>query len=291
MTPPQARVHWPAAFAHRVASFASAQAAVRRTPREGASSSAARIGAGSGEFAGRRRYRPGEDLRAFDWEAEARGAGSWVRLSRQESGEPWAVLLDSSASMAVGADEGAPKIQLAAELALALCAVGLFSGGTVTLVSARGVLTLRSKADFPRAVAELDDLECAGTCDFASWLAHRSLARAARCIAVGDFLDADPALARGRRRFDALCVLATVELAPLARLALDERVLWRDPETLATLDARLGAVAVARYANLLEEHHRHWRASVRRAGGEFVLARAGDDFEPHALHLLRARRA
>jgi|SRR5690349_11753841 len=286
-SPPAARVRFPAGFAARVAAFAEARLAERRTPREDFAESGARVAAGSGEFAGRRRYRPGDDLRAFDWEAFARGAGELVRLSRRESGERWAVLLDASASMAVGAPEQAPKLQLAAELALACCAAQLFAGGEVTLATRRGVRVFRSRADFPRAAAELDGLECAGDTGFGEWLGSRPLARASRVILIGDLLDAEPAFPPARRRVDAVGVLAAVELAPQGELAPDERVQWRDPERASALDARLSADAVARYAALLAEHHRRWRASTARTGGRLVIAKAGDSFESHALRLLR----
>ncbi len=293
-TPPDARVQFRAGFAARVARFAFAQAVRRRTPREDFASSGARVGAGSGEFAGRRRYRPGDDLRAFDWETFARGAGALVRLSRRESGERWSVLLDSSASMAVGAPDAAPKLQLAAELALAICAVGLESGGEVLLATQRGICVLRSKLDFARACAELEGLECAGAIGFAPWFEHRALARASRCIAIGDLFDVDPARvalhAARRRRMDAICVLAAVELAPLASPRMGESVEWRDPEGGAGVVAGLAAAEVARYATELALHHRHWRASLARVGGQLVIARAGDAFEPHALRLLRGFR-
>jgi uncharacterized protein (DUF58 family) len=287
---PAARVRFSAGFASRVARFAQLQAASRRTPREDFASSGARIGAGSGEFAGRRRYRPGDDLRAFDWEAFARGAGALVRLSRRESGERWSVLLDSSASMAVGAPRFAPKLQLAAELALAICAVGIASGGEVTLATQRGVRVLRSRLDFVRAFAELDGLACEGTAGLEPWFGHRALARVSRCILIGDLFDVDPAriggLAARGRRLDAVAVLALVEQSPLACLPQAQEVEWRDPESGARFAARLADLDLARYSSALAMHQRHWRENLARSGGRLVLARAGDAFESHALRLL-----
>ena len=290
-----ARVRFVPGFAARVQRFALAQAAVRRTPREDFASSTARSGAGGGEFAGRRRYRPGDDLRAFDWEALARGAGAFVRLARRENGERWSVLVDSSASMAVGAPEFAPKLQLAAELACALCAVGLASGGEVTLATQRGIRHLRSARDSARAFAELDGLECAGPSGFATWFEHRSLARTTRCFAIGDLFDVNPAqvavhAARGRR-LDAVSVLAAVELAPHAGLPAGESVEWRDAENGAALAVQLTPQALARYAALLAQHQQRWRASLQRVGGQLVIARAGDPFETVALRLLQELRS
>ena len=294
-TPPAARAQFAPGFAARVAGFAFEQAARRRSPREDFASSGSAVCAGAGEFAGRRRYRAGDDLRAFDWEAFARGAGALVRLSRRESGERWSVLVDSSASMAVGAADSAPKVQLACELALAVCAVGLAFGGEVALATQRGICVLRTQRDIAHAFSELDGLECAGVSGLAQWFDHPALARASRCIAIGDLFDVDPALvavhAAKRRRLDALCVLAAVEFAPFSCLEQGESVEWRDPESGEIFVARLGVAEVARYAAALTEHQRHWRASLARVGGQLVLARAGDAFEPHARRLLQAQRA
>ncbi len=266
----------------RVARFAANEAALRRTPREEFSSSASRAGHGSGEFSGRRRYSPGDDLRAFDWEAYARGAGELVRIRSRESSERWNVLLDSSVSMAIGSPA---KIQLAAELALAICAVGLEWGSEVSLATQRGICVLRSKRDLARALLELAGQECAGSGGFAPWFAHPALARAQRWIAVGDLFDVDPTivarLAVRRQRLDAFAVLAQVELAPQAAGATGASVEWCDPESAAKLALTLGEQNLAGYAAALSEHLQHWRTALQRARGELVVAQAGQPFEPH----------
>ncbi len=294
---PDARVRLESGFAARVARFALEQQAGRRTPREDFAGSSSRIRAGSGEFAGRRRYRAGDDLRAFDWEAFARGAGAFVRLSRGESAPRWSVLLDSSASMAVGAPHSPPKIQLAAELALALCAVGLAAGAVVTLATQRGLRVLRSRQDLPRAFAEIDGLGCVGGNPLPGWFEQRQVARASRCIVVSDLFDVDPARilsgATGRR-IDAICVNAPIELEPasiLASAAGAVNIEWRDPESAALVVSTLTEREIAQYATALGRHHRHWRAGLARSGGRLVIARAGTAFEPHALRLLQEHRS
>ncbi len=273
----------------RVARFAANEAAMRRTPREDFSSSASRAGHGSGEFAGRRRYSPGDDLRAFDWEAHARGAGELVRMRSRESSERWNVLLDSSVSMAIGSPA---KLQLAAELALAICAVGLEWGSEVSLATQRGICALRSKRDLPRALAEFEGLECAGSDGFAAWFAHPALARAQRWIAVGDLFDVDSAivarLVSRRARLDAFAVLAPAELAPLSAGALGASVEWCDPESSAKLALTLGEQSLAGYAAALSEHLQHWRAGLHRARGELVVAQVGEPFEPHVRRWIAA---
>ncbi len=279
--PPEARVSFERGLGARVARFAAGEAAMRRTPREEFSSSASRAGHGSGEFAGRRRYSAGDDLRAFDWEAYARGAGELVRMRSRESAERWNVLLDCSASMAIGSPA---KIQLAAQLALAICAVGLEWGSAVNLATQRGICALRSKRDLPRALAELEGQDCSGGAGFAPWFAHPALARARRWIAVGDLFDLDPASVAGLAargvRLDAFAVLAPVELAPLSAGVLGASVEWSDPESSEKLAMTLGEQSLADYAAALSDHLQHWRASLQRARGALVLAQAGEPFEP-----------
>jgi uncharacterized protein (DUF58 family) len=254
---------------------------LRRTPREDCLSSSARDGRGAGEFAGRRRYRPGDDLRSFDWEALARGAGSLVRLRQADSGERWAVLLDTSASMAVGEP---PKLQLAAELALAVCALGLELGGEVILATGAGVLELRGRAQLAQAFAHASELRAGGVADLPRAIQHPAIARAPRWFVIGDLLDVEPAdlgpLARRPRRLDAVAVLAPRELAPLLGLPLGSRIEWRDPESAARHQARLGVQELAAYERELSAQLERWRARAR-----LLVARAGEAFEPSAQRL------
>ena len=284
---PQARIEFAPGWPARLVRFARAEVAARRSPREDLASSSARHGHGAGEFAGRRRYSPGDDLRSFDWGALARGAGALVSLRQRDSGERWAVLLDSSASMAVGAP---PKLQLAAELALAACALGLELCGQVALAARGGLVVLRSRHDLPRALGHLDGARAEGAEDWTGLGRHPAVARASRWIAVGDLLDLEPARLRSSaRRLDAVAVLAAHELAPLAHLPLESRVEWRDPEREERLQTRLGVHEVAAYERALSDHFSRWRAHVARARGRLVVARAGDDFEQHARHLFSGR--
>jgi len=283
LQPPQARIEFAPGLPARLLHFARAECAARRSPREDASSSSARDGRGAGEFAGRRRYRPGDELRSFDWEALARGAGSLVRLRQRDSGEHWAVLLDSSASMAVGTP---PKLQLAAELALAACALGLELGGRVTLATRGAVNVLRSRRDLARGLAQLEGLSAEGRAEPRSLGAHPAVARGSRWILVGDLLDQETAqLQPGARRLDAIAVLAARELAPLADSDPGSAVEWRDPEHGGRLRTRLGWSELAAYERGLSEHLERWRGHVARARGRLVVARAGADFEPYARRL------
>ena len=284
---PQAKVRFAAGWLARVARFARAESAARRTPREDLANDHSRAAGGGGEFAGRRRYRPGDDLRHFDWEALARGAGPLVRMRQRDSGERWCVLLDSSASMAVG---DPPKLQLAAELALAILAVGLEHGFEVSLATRKSVAVFRATSELARASAELEELSSAGANGFEACFAHPSVGRASRWILIGDFLDMEPAsldaIAVRTRRLVGAAVLAPIELSPLALARPGSAIEWRDPERGERLPTLIGTVEVASYAALLSEHLGRWHAALARTRGGLVVAQAGQAFEAPARRIL-----
>lgn len=284
-------------FEARVARFARRAAAERRTPRDEPSRGRARQGACGVEFAGRRRYRPGDDLRAFDWDAYARGLGEHVRLARPEGGERWCVALDASLSMAVADARGRPKLALARELAYALCALGVAFGGEVTLALPGAALAVRGARDLARALAELARLDCASDSGLARALAGGAGRRARRLILISDLLGQEPAalgeFCGARARVDAFAVLAPLELTPLEELAgrnatsgglrdaAGLSVEWRDPETSERHAVVLDAHAAARYGRELAAHLELWRASLARRRGAWIVADAEGDFEPH----------
>ncbi|MBK8179194.1 MAG: DUF58 domain-containing protein [Planctomycetes bacterium] len=285
--------HFPPGFEARVARLVHEAAARRRTPREDQAGAALRLQGAGGEFAGRRRYRPGDDLRAFDWDLYARGQGEHLRITSPESGERWCVVVDSSASMGVGARTGAhggrPKLELAVQLAYGLCALGLSWGHQVSLAVGERWVSLSSSADLPLARAALAELPWAGRAELAPWFGRPALARVRRWILVGDLLDLEPRLIAGmaaaRRRIDAVAVLAGIEWAPLEHCG--GAVKWLDPESLEELEVHVDPGRARDYATALGQHLEHWRSALARTRGVLLLARADDDFEPHLARYAR----
>ncbi|MDA1265673.1 MAG: DUF58 domain-containing protein, partial [Planctomycetota bacterium] len=107
--------------------------AATKERREGAGSAAV-VGAGE-EFVGYRPYRDGEDLRGLAWDLLARLDRPYVRVTRREAAERWSVLLDTSASMAVGPPG---KLQVAAEVVGALASLALRGGAAVEVAASDG---------------------------------------------------------------------------------------------------------------------------------------------------------
>ena len=248
------------------------------------------------EFVGYRPYRPGEDLRRFDWDLLARLDRPFVRVHRSEAREDWWVGVDTSASMGVGRPG---KLQSAAEAAAAAIAVGLRLGARITLAAASPDgrvhrTQLSRSADLGRALAALEGMVAGGDRGLEALLAgggQRSGARAAgRVLLFGDLLDVDPAavlrLLGGRRRLHLGQVLAPEEWDP-ARGALESSA-FVDPETglrrRAGDDVRRGLEG---YERNLEGFLARWSELAAAHGVSHRVWSSEDAFESFVPGLLR----
>lgn len=245
--------------------------------REGRGHSAL-YGAGE-EFVGYRPYRAGESLSALDWNLLARLDQPFVRVAKREASERWAVLLDTSASMGVGVPG---KLQRAAEVAAALCAVGLRGGSTITLWSSSD--TDRLDIDRGRGMAAamhwLESKRAEGDAGLEALLATVRLAGSGRVFLVGDFFDLDPAsIARIQRRgreLNFLRILAEEELVPPRSEAIE----WVDPESDERRRMRVDKTAQSDYELELSHNLEAWRSFAARhriASGCFGSTSAFED--------------
>lgn len=250
----------------------------RRAGREGAGR-ASLLGPGE-DFAGHRPYRHGEDLRRLDWDLLARLDKPFVRVERREAGERWAIWLDRSASMGIGAPG---KLQRAAECAAGLARVGLALDARVRVVLSAGAgagarsFELRRSADWGGLLAFLQATRAEGRAGLAA-LCESERPGSDRLFGIGDFLDGEPRKwfvhhTRGRR----LCgvqVLAPTEFAPplgstrLVDLEDGQRV------ELVVDDALLTA-----YEQRLESRIDAWRTAAARHGAIHVAGSSARPFE------------
>ena len=288
-----ARVRLTGATMRRLESFVRRQAGrAERGPLAGRGSAR---GAGD-EFAGYRPYRSGEDARHLDWALYARLEQPFVRVHRREAGERWLVLLDTSGSMGLGAPG---KLQLAAEVALALAALGQRFGASSELLALRadGSLLRRTFArrqDLPDWIAALESLESTpdGARGLRELLPHcvQRRRRDARLFALGDFLDLEPGILRSLERpglaVELAQVLAPHELAPGA-LGLGA-ARWADRESGAQVGSALDGEALARYAVALERREESWRRAARRHGMAWSAWSSAERFERVAAALIGA---
>lgn len=272
-----ARVEFSTEFHARLERFVAR--ARSRASREDGRRGAAR---GQGvELEGHRPYRAGEDLRDLDWELLARLGQPWVRVRRAEQGERLAVVLDTSASMGVGAPS---KLQLAAEVALALSCASLANGGC-SLLLAHGEggrvesFSLRSANARAASIAWMEKRMARGAGRLGDLLSDPGLRRAHRVVVLGDLMDAEPAevltLAGRGRRVEVVQILAERELAPQVTGGVE----WVDPEVGASLQLAVGERALREYGHALDTRLERWRTACRGRGQVHRLARSDAAFE------------
>jgi len=237
------------------------------------------FGAGD-DFAGLRAYRPGDDPRAIDWTASARGDAPLVRMLRRARGGSEWIAIDSSLSMAIGPPA---KLQFAAEIAAVLALLAWKSGALVTLVApptrARFVLT-RSRAigalfEWLETLVAHDALE----------RGMSSLPRCDRATWIGDFAgsraeDVARAAPRGVP-FRALQILAPHEIAP----HIDDSTRVIDPESGEGIDA--GPEVLAEHAHALEARRRTLAHEFARRGGRFARASSAEPLENVCVRFVR----
>ena len=279
-------VHLGADFLRRVERLAATLSAARER-REGVGRGA--LSGGGEEFVGYRPYRPGEDLRRLDWNLYARLDRPFVRVTRREAGERWAVLLDASASMGVGPPL---KLQRAAETAAALACIGLRFGADVVLhmsdVEGVAALELRRRGGTEPLLRFLEGRRAAGK-GGAQELLRRAprFVGAARVFLVGDLLDVDPSdlfkIGRRGRELFAAQVLAPHELEPAAVGAVD----WFDPEAGAHLELDLDAATIRAYESRLAERLDAWRTSAAHHRASYGCWSTRTPFEDVVRGLLR----
>ena len=293
---PSPGVELPGSFLSRIGAFATQLAAAREREEVGRR----RTLQGDGqEFVGYRPYRPGEDLRRFDWDLLARLDRPYVRVHRSEAREDWWVAVDASASMGVGRPG---KLQSAAEAAGASIAVGLRLGARITLVSSGGEATARPvqltrTAELGRGLTALGAMSAGGRGgleDLVASRGHRAGARGCgRLLLFGDFIDVDPAdvlrLLGGRRRLHLGQVLAPEEWNPaIAGLGSDGADSFVDPESGARRRAGDDLPrGLERYEQSLEAFIERWSDLAAAHGISPRAWSSADAFEGFLPDLLR----
>ena len=163
--------------------FAGATSGARRSRSRGTSA----------EFAEHRPYFPGDDVRRIDWNAYARLEELELRLFVAEDDLSLYLLVDTSASMGLGAP---PKLEVAKRLAAGLAYVGLSGSERVAVLpfasgASRPLAPSRGRKRVGPLLRYLDELAPSGTTDLARAV-EQFLARAPRpglVVVLSDFLD------------------------------------------------------------------------------------------------------
>lgn len=259
-----------------------------RRAREGAGRSSL-PGAGQ-DLVGFRPYRPGEDLRQLDWNLLARHERPFVRVTRREAGERWAVVLDASGSMGIGEP---PKLQRAAECAAALAALGQARGAHVELVISGPVgrasagTRVGPRDGLDAVLGALEGLRAEGPGRLAELLSSRRLRdHVTRVLVLGDLADLGPGdvlgMRRGGRELRLCQLLAPEELSPPLGGAL-----LVDPEGGEPLRLEVDEGRRRAYQLALEAELEGWRELAGRHGFRHAGRSTAEPFEVLVEELLR----
>lgn len=249
------------------------------------------------EFVDLREYEPGDDVRAIDWRATARLGTTQVRLFREERERTIVLVLDASASGAVGSRLRG-KRQLGAEVAAVLSFAAVYGNDRIgAALAGRGVERwLPPRKGRQQAMRVLETVLTApvpaGRGDLAAALAdlEPEIPSSAGVIVLSDFLDpgtADP-LGRMAQRHDVVAVHLVDALE--AELPAAGLVEFSDPETGAQLvldtdDPAVRAHVRARHA----AHVRETQAQLQAAGVDVLALDASAPFEQPLVEFVRRR--
>jgi len=235
----------------------------------------------SAEFADFRPYVPGDDLRQVDWRGFARLDRLMLRLYVAEEEAALNVVIDASASMALGSP---PKWPAARRLATAVAFLGLAGMDRVAIgvLDPKGPHTphVRRGAGGGRLLGFLPDLEPSGTAGPDDLAALRWL-RPGLTVVISDFLVESPwnaALARLRssRQEPVLWqMLAPDEEHP--QLKGDVRLL--DTESGNDQDMTITPRILEEYLRALADHREGLRRQAGAVQGRFLHSLSGEDLE------------
>ncbi len=243
------------------------------------------------EFADRRPYQPGDDLRLIDWVVYARHRRLVTKVFSREVEAPLYLLLDRSASMGLGG-----KLAFAKKLAAALVFLAFRSGDRFGLYPFSEELQSsgkprRGRPALVRAFHSLAELSPAGRTDLAQALsawAERAW-EPGLCLVLSDFLAPGfrgglAALRYGRHAVAAVQILAPQDLSP----PILGEVRLVDAEEGRGRPAVVGPAARRAY----QENLRRWNQELGRTCEELGVAQFFflSDGSPVAAALTLARR-
>lgn len=272
----------------------------KRTQGSGARADrrARRIGGGI-DFADRRNYVPGDDVRALDWNLLARLDRPFVRLREEDEDLTVSLIVDASASMsATGA--GPAKLELALRIGAALAYVALNGMDRVGVaVVGAGLSTslppVRGKGNAARVLERLEATVGGGRTDLngavRELLAGRGPVRRGRTVLISDLYDPSgplPALDRLRAARQDVAVVQIVwagDATPGG--AAEGAIVVEDAETGArhelTLTPARRRAQVERYGAWL----RGIASACRERGVACFQIEATVPFEEAVLRILR----
>jgi uncharacterized protein (DUF58 family) len=248
---------------------------------------------GRAEFADYREYSPGDELRYVDWNLFARTERLFVKEFTKREAVLACVMVDASASMALGSP---PKLDYARRLAAAFAYLALVSKNEAQIAvfagdQVRWSPRFAGRPDLAGLAAFLEPVEPAGRTDvFAALRAFRERVRErSLMILLSDLLDeGDPRRGLrllGSRRFDlaVLHLLAPQELHPQVL----GPVRLRDSESAAAAELLLDASTLRLYGDRLNAFVEGWRGFCQHHDIRYQQVSTATPFEECVLAYLR----
>ena len=249
---------------------------------------------GRTEFADFREYTPGDDLRYLDWNVYARTDRLFVKEFTKREAVLACVVLDASASMALGSP---PKLPYARRLAAALAYLAL-AGKNEAQIAVFGGEQVRwspryvGRPDIQALAAFLGPIQAQGRTDIVAALRafRERVAERSLLILISDLLeDGDGRRGLrllGSRRYDltVLHLLSPQELHPQALGPV--RLL--DSETGEAAELVVDPDAIRLYGDRLNDFCEGWRAFCQRHDIRYHQAATATPFEECVLTYLRS---
>ena len=250
-------------------------------------------GIGSGhEFHDHRSYADGDDFRHIDWNLFGRHGDLYIKRFRQETDLEFLLILDRSASMAIG--EPAKDVT-AKRLACALAACFASQAQPFDIrVATKGLPAvcprIHNEVDLEAAMVALEKLpHPTGTMLFEPSLRPRKQARNQVIIFIGDFLDAPDFLSQlatlKSEHCEVICALlcAEEERAPQA----EGQVLIKDIEGEGSLRVFVNRALLDSYIQLFDSHLKECQKHAASAGLGLAILNTEAELDQGTLAIAR----
>ena len=245
------------------------------------------------EFADHRPYVVGDDLRFVDWNIYGRLDQLFLKLFLEEQDLTVHLLVDTSASMAVGEPS---KGLFARRLTAALGYISLVNNNRLT-ISLFGdgtrvrLANMRGRNYLPQMAEVLLTTDCEGLSNFEKACREAALSRIGSgvTIVVSDFLfkqgyeDALRRLIGARYELYAIQVLSPQEIEP--ELTGDLKLL--DVEDEDTAEVTVSSALIKYYKRNLAAYCEQLRSFCTQRGATYVRANSADSVETLVLNYLR----
>lgn len=241
------------------------------------------------EFLDHRHFQPGDDLRSVNWRAYLRLEKLFLKMFRTEPRTPVRLWIDTSESMACGAEaDSEAKFPFACRLAAALCYVGLVRLETIVLQPFTDRLgqdcrVSGGRTRFAEASGFIGTLESGGRSDFSATVRSflNSGPHPGLLVVISDFLDDADCGEALRLLADQGNELHLIQLAgPADRTPpWDGELELEDAESGEIVRVQLDREMAQEYAASYDAYARQIERAAMRSRGRYLQLRTDQPLE------------